>query len=89
MRDSNSFLFFFSGVLGTGSETDELTKLLFFFLFFLCCMRDVDGYVLCAAMIRHRRQSTFEDAALEWLDGQHRDEVQRGLAQEGPAHKSN
>ncbi|KAI9510949.1 hypothetical protein F5148DRAFT_975923, partial [Russula earlei] len=29
---------------------------------------------------RHRRQSTFEDAALEWLDGQHRDEVQRGLA---------
>ena len=30
--------------------------------------------------IRHRRQSDFEDAALEWLDGQHRDEIQRGLA---------
>lgn len=29
---------------------------------------------------RHRRQSDFEDAALEWLDGRHRDEMQRGLA---------
>jgi len=29
---------------------------------------------------RHRKQSDFEDAALEWLDGQHRDEMQRGLA---------
>jgi hypothetical protein len=32
--------------------------------------------------IRHRQQWNFEDAALEWLDGQHRDEVQRGLARE-------
>ena len=29
---------------------------------------------------RHRRQSDFEDAALEWLDGQHGDEMRRGLA---------
>jgi len=29
---------------------------------------------------RHRRQSDFEDATLEWLDGLHRDEMQRGLA---------
>ena len=33
-----------------------------------------------ALYIRHRQQWNFEDAALEWLDGQHRDEVQRGLA---------
>ena len=33
-------------------------------------------------VFRHRKQSDFEDAALEWLDEQHRDEVQRGLAQE-------
>jgi len=29
---------------------------------------------------RHRGQSNFEDAALEWLDGRHLDEIQRGLA---------
>jgi len=30
---------------------------------------------------RHRRQSDFEDVALEWLDAQHRDEAQQDLAQ--------
>jgi len=30
----------------------------------------------------YRKQSNFEDAALEWLDEQQRDEVQRELAQE-------
>jgi hypothetical protein len=33
-------------------------------------------------VFRYRKQSNFEDSALEWLDEQHRDEVQRGLAQE-------
>ena len=33
-------------------------------------------------VFRYRKQSNFEDAALEWLDEQHRDDVQRGLAQE-------
>ena len=32
-------------------------------------------------LTRHRRQSDFEDVALEWLDAQHRDEVQQNLAQ--------
>ena len=37
--------------------------------------------IFCACVcFRHRRQSDFEDAALEWLDGQHGDEVRRGLA---------
>jgi len=31
---------------------------------------------------RHRRQWDFEDAALEWLDGRHREEVERGLVHE-------
>jgi hypothetical protein len=35
-----------------------------------------------AFYISHRMQWNFEAAALEWLDGQHRDEVQRGLARE-------
>ena len=34
------------------------------------------------SMYRHRMQWNFEDAALEWLDGQHRDDVQWGLARE-------
>jgi hypothetical protein len=33
-------------------------------------------------IFRYRMQSKFEDAALDWLDGQHRDEVQRGLVRE-------
>ena len=40
------------------------------------------GCVLMRFIFRHRMQSNFEDAALEWLDAQHRDEVQRGSARE-------
>ena len=40
----------------------------------LVCSRELRLTIFCACMcIRHRRQSVFEDAALEWLDGQHRD----------------
>src|SRR6267154_4080244 len=47
----------------------------------LVCSCELRLTIFCACMcIRHRRQSDFEDAALEWLDGQHRDEMQRGLA---------
>ncbi|KAI0299698.1 hypothetical protein B0F90DRAFT_583172 [Multifurca ochricompacta] len=35
-----------------------------------------------AVYVRHRRQWNFEDAALEWLDGRHREEIKEGLVQE-------
>jgi hypothetical protein len=41
---------------------------------------DSDEKVFVRVCTRHRGQSNFEDAALEWLDGQHRDEVRRGSA---------
>jgi hypothetical protein len=40
------------------------------------------GCMLMGFMFRHRMQSKFEDAALDRLDGQHRDEVQRGFEPE-------
>jgi hypothetical protein len=40
----------------------------------------VPDELFACACARHRGHSSFEDAALEWLDGQHRDEIERGLA---------
>ena len=45
-----------------GAEVDKL--------FGLCVLGDVLQYT------RHRRQLNFEDAKVEWLGGQHRDEAQ-------------
>jgi hypothetical protein len=47
---------------------------------FLVCEPGVTK--LLAMLCRHRRQWDFEDAALEWLDGRHREEVERGLVHE-------
>lgn len=54
------------------------------FLGVLVCSRELSltNSLWVCMCIRHRGHSNFEDAALEWLDGRHRDEIQRGLAHE-------
>ena len=62
-------------------EHEVVYRCVWYFPSFLVHSRESSLTIFCAcACIRHRRQSDFEDAALEWLDGQHRDEMQRGLA---------
>ena len=62
-------------------EQGHLQVCAFSFFFFLVCNRELRLTIFCVGVcIRHRKQSDFEDAALEWLRGQHRDKMQRGLA---------